>query len=143
VKFAAYPYSFRGGVMVAVGDANGDCQPDIITGAGPLGTNEVRYFDGATLRNDNGLGVPLESITAFPPSVTGGVFVGGSPAMPLSVYEFTPPPPPGDGEGPGHRGSQAGQGPLALSAGAVQPTATDDGSAMTANELDRVFADDA
>ena len=42
--FFAYPRAFRGGVEVAVMDLNGDGYKEIITGAGPGGSPQVRVF---------------------------------------------------------------------------------------------------
>jgi hypothetical protein len=63
-SFFAFAPDFTGGVNVAVGDVNGDCTADIITGGGP----HVKVFDGKTL-------VTLASFLAFAPTFTGGVQV--------------------------------------------------------------------
>ena len=44
--FYAYDPAFAGGVNVAGADVNGDGKADIITGAGPGGSPEVRIFSG-------------------------------------------------------------------------------------------------
>jgi hypothetical protein len=67
-SFFAYDASFTGGVFVAIGDVNGDGQPDIITGAGASGGPNVKAFDGAT-------GALITSFFAYDPSFTGGVTV--------------------------------------------------------------------
>jgi hypothetical protein len=46
LEFLAYPATYFGGVRVAVGDVNGDGQPDIITGPGAGILAEVRVFNG-------------------------------------------------------------------------------------------------
>jgi hypothetical protein len=43
-EFYAYDPSFKGGITVAAGDIDGDGSPEIITGAGPGGSPEVRAF---------------------------------------------------------------------------------------------------
>jgi len=43
--FLAYDKNFKGGVSVASADVDGDGQKDIIAGAGPGGSPEVRVFD--------------------------------------------------------------------------------------------------
>ena len=48
-NFFAYVPTFTGGVRVAVGDATGDRQPDILIGPGPGGGPHVRAFSGSGL----------------------------------------------------------------------------------------------
>jgi hypothetical protein len=67
-SFFAYDAGFSGGVRVAVGDVNGDGQPDIVTGAGPGAGPHVKVFDGAT-------GDALASFFAYDAGFGGGVFV--------------------------------------------------------------------
>jgi hypothetical protein len=67
-SFFAFDLGFRGGVEVAVGDANRDGLDDIIVGAGPGGGPHVRVFDGDTARL-------LTEFMAFEPAFRGGVFV--------------------------------------------------------------------
>jgi len=67
-SFFAFASSFTGGVRVAAGDVNGDGKADIIAGAGPGGSPDVRVFDGATAAQ-------LSAQLAYPPSFAGGVFV--------------------------------------------------------------------
>ncbi len=43
-QFLAYEHTFRGGVRVAVGDVNGDGEPDIITAPGPGRVGQIRVF---------------------------------------------------------------------------------------------------
>jgi hypothetical protein len=66
--FMAYDPAFRGGVLVAAGDVQGDGIADIITGAGPGGGPHVKVFDGAD-------GSLLRSFMAYTPGFEGGVFV--------------------------------------------------------------------
>jgi uncharacterized delta-60 repeat protein len=91
LDFFAYDPNFRGGVRVAVGDANGDGVPDIITAPGPGGGPEVKVFDGVS-------GKVLMDFMAFDPNFTGGVYVAA-----------------GDVNGDGHAdiiaGADAGGGP--------------------------------
>ena len=72
-SFLGYGPSFTGGVRVAAGDFNSDGFADVVTGAGPGGSPNVKVFSGAT-------GAQLRSFLAFDPSFTGGVFVGGATA---------------------------------------------------------------
>ncbi|NDH07548.1 VCBS repeat-containing protein, partial [bacterium] len=67
-SFFAYNTNFRGGVVVAVGDINGDGIADIVTGAGPGGGPNVRAFDG---RNNQ----LILDFMAYAPSFTGGVSI--------------------------------------------------------------------
>lgn len=71
-SFLAFAARFRGGVRVAAADMSGDGRDDVIAGAGPGGSPEVRIFDGAT-----GLQFPGRdgSIIVFNPGFRGGVFV--------------------------------------------------------------------
>jgi hypothetical protein len=85
IGFFAFAPAFNGGVRVAVGDVNGDGRADIIAGAGPGGAPEVRVFDGAT-------GSQLNSVFAYAPTFTGGVFV--ATAVPLNRIAIDAP---GDG----------------------------------------------
>ena len=66
--FYAYDPGFTGGVRVAVGDVNGDGQPEIITAAGPGGGPHVRIF-----KPD---GTPIGGFMAYAPNFSGGVYVG-------------------------------------------------------------------
>jgi hypothetical protein len=67
-SFFAYSPSFTGGLSVAVGDVNGDCVADIVTGAGAGAAPHVKVFNG----NDSSL---LASFFAYDPSFMGGVSV--------------------------------------------------------------------
>ena len=67
-SFFAYSANFKGGVRVAAGDVNGDRFADIVTGAGTGGGPHVEVFSGENLSL-------LQSIIAFDPKFTGGVYV--------------------------------------------------------------------
>ena len=73
-SFFAYESSFRGGVIVAVGDVNGDGFDDIIAGSGVGGGPAVQVFDGSTSNR-------LFGFFAFDSSFRNGVNV--------AVGEFT------------------------------------------------------
>src|SRR5262249_46199171 len=74
--FFAYDPAFNGGAVVAITDADGDGEADIITGAGPGAGPHVRIFNGATsMQAQNNV---VDSFMAFDPTFTGGVFVGGA-----------------------------------------------------------------
>lgn len=45
LQFFAYNKNFRGGILVASGDVNGDGKDEIITGTGPGGGPQVRIFN--------------------------------------------------------------------------------------------------
>jgi hypothetical protein len=67
--FLAYEPSFRGGVLVAAGDTNGDGRDDIVCGTGVGGGPRVEVFsgrDGSLMRN----------AFAYEDSFRGGVLVG-------------------------------------------------------------------
>ena len=67
--FLAYEGTFRGGVLVAAGDIDGDGKDDVITGTGVGGGPRVLVFagdDGRTLRN----------FFAYEDGFRGGVLVG-------------------------------------------------------------------
>ncbi|QDU21290.1 FG-GAP-like repeat-containing protein [Urbifossiella limnaea] len=70
-SFFAAEDSFRGGVLVAAGDVNGDGRDDVIAGAGVGGGPVVRVFDA--LSRDQ-----LESFLADDISFRGGVRVGSA-----------------------------------------------------------------
>jgi hypothetical protein len=67
-SFFAYADPFRGGVFVAVGDANGDGHEDIVTGAGPGGGPHVKAFNYADLSE-------IYSFFAYDRSMASGVSV--------------------------------------------------------------------
>ena len=64
-SFLAYHPGFRGGVIVGVGDVDGDGKDEIVTGAGPGGGPHVRIF--------NHIGVPLGDFFAYDKRLRGGV----------------------------------------------------------------------
>jgi hypothetical protein len=68
LSFFAYGTSFIGGVRVAVGDVDGDAQPDIITATGAGATPHVKVFNGMS-------GAEFRSFLAYDAAFTGGVFV--------------------------------------------------------------------
>src|SRR5262249_55081541 len=72
-SFLAYDQAFQGGVRVAVGDVDGDNQPDIVTAPGPGGGTDIRVFDPT--------GQLRREFTALQHGFTGGAFV--------TVGEFT------------------------------------------------------
>ena len=69
-SFFAFDMGFTGGVRVATGDINDDGFADVIAGAGAGGGGHVKVFSGAT-------GSELRSFSAYGPSFTGGIYVGG------------------------------------------------------------------
>src|SRR5262249_40510773 len=69
-NITAFP-GFSGGVRVAVGDVNGDGQPDIIVGAGRGRPAEVRVYNGLTPKL-------LSHFFAYGAGFTGGVFVAAA-----------------------------------------------------------------
>lgn len=66
--FFAYEDSFRGGVLVAAGDLDGDGRDDVITGTGVGGAPRVIGFDG----DDNST---IRNYFAYEDSFRGGVLV--------------------------------------------------------------------
>jgi subtilisin family serine protease len=66
-QFFAYDKNFRGGVNVAVGDADGDGREEIITGAGFGGGPHIRIFDS--------FGRVKSQFFAYDKNFRGGVFV--------------------------------------------------------------------
>lgn len=67
----AYDSGFRGGVRVAIHEADDSCcESELITGAGPGGGPHVKIFDGDTL-------VQMDSFFAYDVGFSGGVFVSG------------------------------------------------------------------
>jgi hypothetical protein len=72
--FFAWPQDFAGGVEVAAGDTNGDGASDVIVGAGPGGSPEVKVYDGATLARGEQPQL-LADFFAWPQDFAGGVHV--------------------------------------------------------------------
>jgi len=68
-SFYAYDLGYRGGVVVAAGDTNGDGKADIVTGTGPGGGPHVVVYSGTT---NNAV---LKSFMAYDAGFTGGVWV--------------------------------------------------------------------
>jgi hypothetical protein len=66
-NFFPYEDSFRGGVLVAAGDANNDGITDIVTGTGIGGGPRVQVFDGKSI-------APLYNFFAYESQFRGGVF---------------------------------------------------------------------
>lgn len=61
---------YRSGVRVAAADFNGDGRAEILTGAGPLASPDVRLFDSVSLSL-------VDEFFAYDPLFSGGIFVGG------------------------------------------------------------------
>ncbi|MCF7860256.1 hypothetical protein K9M09_01395 [Patescibacteria group bacterium] len=83
--FFAYDENFRGGVNVAAGDINKDGKAEIITGAGPGGGPQVRYF--------NDKGVARGSFFAYDEHFRDGISVGfseqnGQPEISVGIKGF-------------------------------------------------------
>jgi hypothetical protein len=68
LNFFAYAETFQGGVNVAAGDINGDGLAEVITGPGPTGSPNVKFFDSN--------GDQLTSFYAYLQDFAGGVSVG-------------------------------------------------------------------
>jgi len=70
-KASFYPYedTFRGGVIVAVGDVNRDGKAEIITGTGVGGGPRVQVIDGTTHQS-------ISNFFAYEDTFRGGVLVG-------------------------------------------------------------------
>jgi len=85
--FDAYPAGSPGGVLVAVGDVNGDGVPDIVTGRDGA-TPEVRVFDGRTR-------TLVADFLAYDPSLVHGVSVAVGDVDADGVAEIITGPGPG------------------------------------------------
>jgi hypothetical protein len=70
--FFAYAPAFNGGARLAVLDLSGDAE--IITGAGPGGSPQVRIFGGGT--GTQLTGNTIDNFNAFEATFSGGVYVG-------------------------------------------------------------------
>lgn len=70
-RYSFFPYedSFRGGVIVAAGDTNGDGRDEIITGTGVGGGPRVQIVDGLTKQQ-------VANFFAYEDTFRGGVLVG-------------------------------------------------------------------
>lgn len=79
-EFLAYPAGFHGGLDVATGDINGDGIDEIITGAGPGSSPQVRVFDKQ--------GVAQNSFMAFDEKFHGGVHVTAADLIGDGVAEI-------------------------------------------------------
>ncbi len=69
-QFLAYEKKFRGGIRVSAGDTNGDGNDEVITGAGPGGSPEVKVFSAA--------GILQAKFFSFPKSFHGGLFLASA-----------------------------------------------------------------
>jgi hypothetical protein len=83
--FFAYAKDFRGGVNVTTGDINNDDQDEIITGSGPGGDSQVKYF--------NDKGCALGGFFAYKKDFHDGINVGfskinGSPEISVGIKGF-------------------------------------------------------
>ncbi len=90
LSFFAYADTLRGGVHVALGDVDGDNQPEIIVGAGVGGGAHVRVFDALT-------GTEVLGFFAYDPTVRGGVEVGAGDLTGDGKAEIVTGPGPGGG----------------------------------------------
>jgi len=73
--FFAYDSSLRGGVRLAIRDADGDGNADLLAGSGENEIGKVRVYKAATVRS--GAAAPDQDLTPFGASVlANGVFVG-------------------------------------------------------------------
>lgn len=76
VDFYAFPASFRGGVVLALGDVTGDGFPDFVAGAGPGGSPQVNIYNGRTLHDtQSATASRVVQFFAFPATFSGGVFI--------------------------------------------------------------------
>jgi hypothetical protein len=73
--FVAGNANDRGGVRVAVKDADGDARADVVAGSGEGSPSKVRVYLG---KNFSGAGEPttFQDIDPFAATLPGGVFVG-------------------------------------------------------------------
>jgi len=94
-SFFAFAPTFTGGVRVAAGDVTGDGKAEVIVGAGPGGTPEVRVFDGATA-------ALVSTQLAYPSAFPGGLFVATVVPQHRLVIERA-----GSGGGSGAAGADA------------------------------------
>ena len=79
--FFAFSPSFLGGVTIASADINNDFYDDIIVGAGPGGSSEVRVFSGIN-------GLMIKEFFAFESDFSGGVSVAAGLINSDSFYDI-------------------------------------------------------
>ena len=75
--FFAYEDSFRGGVIAAAGDVNGDGFADIVAGTGVGGGPRVRVFSGTALTT-SGTQASIQDFFAYEDTARGGVNVAAA-----------------------------------------------------------------
>ena len=76
--FFAYEDTFRGGVIVAAGDVNGDGFEDVVAGTGVGGGPRVRVFSGVDLAPGASTPNPIKDFFAYEDTFRGGVNVAAS-----------------------------------------------------------------
>lgn len=77
LSFFAFDPSFRGGACATLGRVDGTGVPDVIVGAGPGGSPDVKVFDGAQLLAGNP--VATANFFAFDTNFSGGVSLAAGP----------------------------------------------------------------